>query len=632
MNLNFEKFFLPEPFSLIITIFLFYGCFSAGNFLIEKLKLKNFFLGPKNYKFFGVLFLINLIQPILFFSALIGIGFKFFVILFGLVIIFFSFYNLRSLTTNVKNFKLSSIIYLPILLYFISSLGPITNADSLDYHSSVATYIINYGQFPSLKIWFHSIQSGAGEAIVAFGFFLKSEQFGSLVQFSGLLSIFGSFYFLINKINNLDKKKYIINVLFILVIITCPLFVQLSTSLKPQLFYIGSVTFVFTFIFFNNLAINNSNRLVYILILIFLSNAFLSKFSFLLSSFFLYVFFLINKIKSKKEIKEFLLLSILCFLIFIFPSFIFKNNLYGIDILSYFTNPFPTHLHGYDDLYRSIVSDRKEIFSFNINNNIHHWYNIIFPTNITAFTNCIGLGILLFFYIRITNKKEIQIIIISLLYILIVFLAGQQSGRFIIEPYIWLSMLAFSNFQKINKNFLLAYVTFLQPIFISLVLIYSIIYIGNGSLYSKLKSNVLENTANGYALAKWANKKLKNIDQTVIYTHRSVSLPEFKVIPGDFLYYINLSSDKDFQENKEYFQEILKLAPKYILFYGENFKSEKEFNPYNNFYRCTGKLLFSSSDVVKEVSRNIFLNRTFKQKHAAYIYEFNINNFPKCLK
>ena len=193
-------------------------------------------------------------------------------------------------------------------------------------------------------------------------------------------------------------------------------------------------------------------------------------------------------------------------------------------------------------------------------------------------------------------------------------------------------MLAFLNFQKINKNYLLVYVTLLQPIFISLALIYSIIYIGNGSLYNKLKLNVLEKTANGYSLAEWANKKLKNIDETVIYTHRSISLPEFKVIPGDFLYYINLSSDKDFQENNEYFQEILKLAPKYILFHGENFKSEEDPNPYNNFYRCTGKLLFSSSDVVKEASRNIFLNRNFKQKQAAYIYEFNIANFPKCLK
>lgn len=633
MNLNFEQFLFPEPISLIISIFLFYGCFAAGNFLIEKLKLKNFFLGENNYRFFSILFFINLIQPILFLSALLGIGFKFFSLIIGIIMILFVIYDLYYFSFKIQNLKFYSIIYLPLALYFFSSLGPITNADSLDYHSSVASYILNYGQFPELKIWFHSIQAGAGETIIALGFFFKSEQFGSLIQFSGLVSIFGSLHFLINKTN---KKKYLINVLFILVIITCPLFIQLSTSLKPQLFYLGSLTFVFTFIFFNKLKINNSNKLTIILILIFLSNSFLSKFSFLLSSFFLFILFFINKIKNQKQTKELLYLSFICFLILISPSIIFKNHVYGIDLVNFFTNPFPTHLSGYDDLYRSIVSDRKEIFTWNMNNNLSYWYNIIFPTNITSFTNSIGLGVLLLFYIRVKNKIDIQILFVSFLYVSIVFLIGQQSGRFIIEPYIWLSILAFSNFQRIDKNYSILYLTLLQPIFISLVLFYSIVYIGIGSLNSKLKVKILERSANGYLLAKWANSKLKNINEDkVIYTHRSISLPEFNVIPGDFLYYINLDTKKDFDENKEYFEEILRLSPKYILFYGENFQNEKyndENNPFNKFFRCSGKLLFSSSNAGKDAFRNFFLNTPNKKKYSAYIYEFNIDNFPKCLE
>ena len=74
------------------------------------------------------------------------------------------------------------------------------------------------------------------------------------------------FFFLIR---NLDKKKYIKNILFIFVIITCPIFIKLSTSIKPQLFYIGSITFVFTFIFFNKLQINIDNKIIYTLILFF---------------------------------------------------------------------------------------------------------------------------------------------------------------------------------------------------------------------------------------------------------------------------------------------------------------------------------------------------------------------------
>ena len=98
------------------------------------------------------------------------------------------------ITSKIKFF---AITLLPLILYFFSSLGPITNADSLDYHAGVAAYILNYGQYPDLKIWFHSIQAGAGEVLISLSFFLKSEQFASLIQFSGLISIFGSFYYLI---------------------------------------------------------------------------------------------------------------------------------------------------------------------------------------------------------------------------------------------------------------------------------------------------------------------------------------------------------------------------------------------------------------------------------------------------
>ena len=253
MYLNFEN-YLTTPFlSLLISVYLFYGCYYGGKLIIEKFYLKEFFLGEKNYKFFSILLFINLIQPILYFSALIGIGFKIISLILGFVISIFALLGIYDFKIDRKKLKLSIITFFFIVLYFLSSLGPITNADSLDYHSGVAVYILNYGQFPDLKIWFHSIQAGAGETLIALGFFLKSEQFGSLVQFSGLLSIFGSFFFLIKKKN----KDYFKKILFICIIISSPLFIQLSTSIKPQLFYIGSITFLFTYIFFKDNKICN---------------------------------------------------------------------------------------------------------------------------------------------------------------------------------------------------------------------------------------------------------------------------------------------------------------------------------------------------------------------------------------
>ena len=624
MNLNYDSFILQAPFSLLFSIFLFYGCYCTGNYIIEKFKLKDFFLGEKNYKFFSILLVINIIQPILYISALAGFGFKIISLIIGTIIIFFSIFNLSNLSIEKKKIKFFAITLLPLILYFFSSLGPITNADSLDYHAGVAAYILNYGQYPDLKIWFHSIQAGAGEVLISLSFFLKSEQFASLIQFSGLISIFGSFYYLIK---NSTKKKFISNIFFIIVVISSPLFIQLSTSIKPQLFYIGTLTFLFTLIFFSKFQFRNKRKTIYILFLIFLSNAFLAKFNFLLSSSILFLTFVINKIDNKKNLLEFLIISVFCFFILVFPTFLFKNSVYGINFISFFLSPFPLDIHGYDDLYRSIVSDRVKLFSLNISN----WFNILIPTNITNFTNSIGLGIILFLYLRVKNKLQFQIILFSILYILVIFLMGQQSGRFVIEPYLWLSLLSFHNFQKVKNYYGIFHFSLIQPFLIFFVLIYSIVFLTSGSLTNELRKKVLEITANGYELSQWVDKSMGNLDEPIIYTHRSISLPNLKVIPGDYLYYIKLDTKKDFEENKIFFKEIIDISPKYILFYKEKFKNEGSGNPYNNYLKCTGKLLFTTENAGKEATRNFFLNKQYKN-YSAYIYEFKLDNFPECLK
>ena len=208
---------------------------------------------------------------------------------------------------------------------------------------------------------------------------------------------------------------------------------------------------------------------------------------------------------------------------------------------------------------------------------------------------------------------------------------GQQSGRFVIEPYLWLSLLSFHNFQKVKNYYGIFHFSLIQPFLIFFVLIYSIVFLTSGSLTNELRKKVLEITANGYELSQWVDKSMGNLDEPIIYTHRSISLPNLKVIPGDYLYYIKLDTKKDFEENKIFFKEIIDISPKYILFYKEKFKNEGGGNPYNNYLKCTGKLLFTKENAGKEATRNFFLNKQYKNS-SAYIYEFKLDNFPECLK
>ena len=93
------------------------------------------------------------------------------------------------------------------------SFAPVTNADSLDYHLYTAKYLINNGQFPTYLTNFHSSYlSGSGEIFIALGLLVGSEQFGSILQLSGIISLIGVL------------KKYKSNYFFYLLIISSPVY------------------------------------------------------------------------------------------------------------------------------------------------------------------------------------------------------------------------------------------------------------------------------------------------------------------------------------------------------------------------------------------------------------------------
>ena len=61
------------------------------------------------------------------------------------------------------------------------AVGPVTDADSLDYHVGVALVLLNTGTFPFSPEWFSSRLAGSGEVLIALGLSIGAEQFGSLL-------------------------------------------------------------------------------------------------------------------------------------------------------------------------------------------------------------------------------------------------------------------------------------------------------------------------------------------------------------------------------------------------------------------------------------------------------------------
>ena len=120
----------------------------------------------------------------------------------------------------------------------------------------------------------------------------------------------------------------------------------------------------------------------------------------------------------------------------------------------------------------------------------------------------------------------------------------------------------------------------------------------------------MKRSANGYELAKWVDQHIKE-DELAIFSHRSISLPSFRVVSIDYLKYLDFRHKSEFENSSVYFEEVKKFSPKYIIFYGDNYKNEKMF-------KCVGKIYKSKKDIGSLATRNFFFWNKF-DKYDGYI-------------
>ena len=335
--------------SLINGIILLVGFYYLGEFIQKKFKLNKIIdeVSMPNYQniLISVNFILLFLYPIcLFFSKsnyLIH-AFTFIIFLYGLIQIIIKLKVIeikKKIISLKKNFQ--KIDY--ILIFFILSgltllsFAPVTNADSLDYHLFSAKFLLENGSFPTDITNFHSSRlSGAGEILISMGLAVGSEQFGSIIQLSGLLTVIGIF------------KKYKVDPIYYLAFLSSPVLIFFISSLKPQLFSICTIAFVFTYIIQNRFdkrifSEYDIKKILFLFCLLFLSTQI--KFSFFLSTLLLLGTFILLNFKFKKIIQTAKLLIPLYFVI-IFLPIIWKYNTFGGNFFELLYSPFETSLYG----------------------------------------------------------------------------------------------------------------------------------------------------------------------------------------------------------------------------------------------------------------------------------------------
>ena len=104
-----------------------------------------------------------------------------------------NFYNIINISSTFdggsiyifKGLKMVS-IKISYLLFFLLCISPPTDIDSIDYHLGAPATWYEYKSFYSRKDWLHYRFTGLGEYINIIGIYLKTFNFGQLIQFFSL--------------------------------------------------------------------------------------------------------------------------------------------------------------------------------------------------------------------------------------------------------------------------------------------------------------------------------------------------------------------------------------------------------------------------------------------------------------
>lgn len=513
---------------------------------------------------------------------------------------------------SLVNTKTKLLLLLLIIGYFLISLLPITDPDSLDYHLTQPYLSLINKNFYIQDEWLHSQLAGAGEALVIFGLSIDAYKLSSILQFFGLFSIVVAILSLkIEKFDlNLDSK-----ILICLAILCIPSFLFLTFTAKPQLFAISTnfIAFLITFFILPFEKDNKKFIIIFCIINFLCFSTTQFKFSFFLSSGIILLFAVTELFRRKLLLKGFLIL-ILFFLLIVGPREFFDYNYLSHDIVRNFFSPATD-----DYASTSFISSLKH----GTGNSRFLPYWIFLPFNQYGFslgvvTEIIGLSVLIFL-VNFKFKPVKKIIYAAIIFFIFALSFGQPMGRFFIEPFLWLTVGAIFYLNtrnnilfKISKSLII-----INSILILFVIIFTNITFLPGIFSIKNHKNILEKYANGYTLYAWAKDNLP--DNSVLLTsHRSYLFSENPIVSYDFRLYVSTQEELNY-----YIDSVIKKKPTHLLY-----NSIDHNNIQDVFKNCRGKLIIKGKNVHQVNARSPFNN--VKKKLDGYIYEVDLNRLKKC--
>ncbi len=616
---------LNFPFGLIVSLIIFGGIIQTSNSFLK-------------FKKIPVTKTVNILFPFLIFSLFISIvnltiyinisfaRITIYVFLFFFLYQFFRFYkNYRFKKNILNNFKFNFVdIFIVIFLacYLVISSLPISDADSLSYHSSFGSYLIKYSNTEWMKNtkFFHPdlLLSGTSEIINFIGLVLLTDNYGSYINFLSLIFIYYIFK------TNFKKKKNI-KIVFLL-ILSSPIILPMIFSQKIYILPSIILSSIIYFLFIEK----KFSKIEFFLLFSSLMIVASYKTSFLIPIFIILVYLAYLSLKIKK-VKENFFLMFASFILFLLPLIVknlyFHNDFFPpltgqiLNINSENINNFANFIKNYD-------------LQLNVNTLVLLPFLIFIPHygqlgNVYFSLPNIGKIYGIQFYAFLFSNKSFsnKFLLLILISFISVLLLGNISTRWFLFIF-FLIYFGFLHFDMtVNKIFLI--LVKLQIIIFSLFIIFYSILNVEALLSTNLKKKFLINNSNGFqyiskinSISK--NKKLKK-DEYVLYSYRSHFWTDLSSnhinIGSEWLTLFNFKNDKISINSKLKFLLNNKKI-KMIVFRKKNNLNKILDNSFKN--KC--KIDFGGFSS-KHATRNIFFSG---EKEYNWVY-FKNENFINCL-
>ena len=496
------------------------------------------------------------------------------------------------------------------------AMGPVTSADSLDYHLGIAISILNNGGMPVAPEWFMGRLAGNGEVLNAMALSVGAEQFGSLLQYASLLGIVGIIIFARNSEGGANHygEGYVPE-LIALAAFSAPVLLFLVGSPKPQMWPVAMTTFAFALVMHparHNLSHRNT-LIGYAMVCLLVMTASQAKFNYLLGGGVVGILAFIFMAR-KRYIFSAMFITLIFAILILAPPILWKSATFNSSWIDALIKPLPGQLPGTEAMitHSQFNSDVASSFPFPL--------SILIPSDIGSFSAVLGLGCLMLIGLRPgRNLWLLSGVSAAVVVVIANILFAPPAARMYLEPYFWLMFILIIQ----PTQCLLGRVPWIKwPIFSQAALTTAACWAGvvlvfPGALSSSWRTHVMNRHANGYEIMQWADAVLPK-NAVLLNGHRSMALSPRDAISFDsssWIQYVDTNST----ESKIYLDRLKSKKISHILIIGKIDYDAP-------LAKCFGNVV-AGPGIGHLATRNPFNQGS---NYDAWILEFESARLPEC--